>query len=158
MEFSVVQRFRCTPEEYWERSRGDAFEQALAAASQVEVEALEPRGAVKRTRVTQIGELPSVAQRALGTKRFCYVQEVESDDVAHATRWSIVPEVMADRVTCSGTSQLSAVADGCERVVRGSLSVRIPIVGGTIERYLGETVERGYEKAESTIRRLVERP
>jgi hypothetical protein len=157
MEFSVVQRFRCSPAEYWSRSTGPEFEKALAAASEVELQALEPRGSVQRARVTQIGELPAVAQKALGARRFCYVQEVEANDAAFSTRWSIVPEVMADRVTCDGTTEIRATAGGCERVVRGNISVRIPLVGGSIERFIGETVERGYQQAEPVIRQFVER-
>ncbi len=156
MEFAVVQRFRCTPDEYWDRTRGSEFDQAMAIASQVEIEPLEPRHNVDRVRVTQIGELPLVAQKALGATRFCYVQEVENQPGTLTTRWTIIPERMADRVTCAGTTEIRAMEEGCERVIRGTISVKLPLVGGTIERYIGESVERGYQRAEPTIRRFVE--
>ncbi len=157
MDFTVVQRFRCTPDEYWARSRGVEFDRALALASQVEFEPLERRGNVERSRVTQIGELPAVAQKALGARKFQYVQEVEEREAEHATHWNILPDVMADRVICSGTTKIRASAEGCERVVSGTITVKIPLVGGTIERYIGETVQTGYQRAESTIRRFVEK-
>jgi hypothetical protein len=156
MDFTVTQRFRCTPTEYWARSRGGEFDRALAQASQVEFEALPARGNVERSRITQIGELPAVAQKALGARRFCYVQEVEEREAEFATAWRILPEVMADRVICSGTTRIRPAADGCERVVTGTIAVKIPLVGGTIERYIGDTVQAGYQRAESTIRRFVE--
>ncbi len=156
MQFTVVQRFACSPETYWSRSRGPEFEAALATAADVHVEALPPRGVVQRTRVTQNQPMPGVAQKALGIERFRYVQEVESDDSAFLTRWTIVPDVMTDRVTCRGESRVRASAEGCERVITGTIEVRMALVGGTIEKHIAEQVQRGYQKAEPVIRRYVE--
>ncbi len=156
MEFSVVQRFTCAPEVYWARSRGPEFELALAQAAEVTAEQLPPRGNVERTRITQLNALPNVAQKAMGVERFAYVQEVESDEAHFTTKWAIVPDVMTDRVTCRGESVVRAAPGGCERVITGRIEVRIALVGGTIERHIGEQVQRGYSRAEPVIRRFVE--
>lgn len=156
MEFTVVQRFACTPEQYWARSRGPEFDAAMATAADVLAEVLPPRGAVERTRITQNQPMPAIAQKALGIERFRYVQEVESDDAAFLTRWTIVPDVMADRVTCKGESRVRPAAGGCERVISGRIEVRMAFVGGTLEKHIAEQVQRGYQKAESAIRRFVE--
>ena len=156
MDFTVVQRFSCAPGQYWERSRSAEFEAAVAAEAEVVTESLPARGEVVRTRVTQLAALPAVAQKALGIERFRYVQEVETDNAAFSTRWAIVPEVMAERVTCRGDSAVRASETGCERTIRGSIEVRIPLVGGTIERHIAEQIQRGYARAEPVIRRFVE--
>lgn len=156
MEFTVVQRFACTPEEYWQRSGAADFEDALAAAADVHVEPMPPRGPTLRTRVTQNQPMPPVAQKALGVERFRYVQEVERDDVRLATKWAIVPEMFSERVSCRGESRVSAAEGGCERVIAGKIDVRVALVGGSIERHIAEQVQRGYAKAEPVIRRLVE--
>jgi hypothetical protein len=158
MEFTVVQRFSCAPEVYWARSRGAEFEAAVAKEAEVQVETLPPRGAVERTRVTQLAPLPAMAQKAMGVERFRYVQEVESDEPRFATKWSIVPDVMTDRVTCRGESHVRAAAGGCERVIRGTIEVRLPLVGGAIEKHIAEQIQRGYTRAEPVIRRFVEGP
>ena len=121
MEFTVTQRFACTPEDYWARSRGSEFEAAIAREAEVEVEVLPPRGAVERTRVTQLAPVPAIAQKAMGVDRFRYVQEVEADNARFSTRWSIVPDVMTDRVSCRGESAVRAGPGGCERVIRGTI-------------------------------------
>lgn len=156
MEFAVVQRFACSPEQYWARSRGPAFDAAMAEAADVRAEVLPPRGPVERTRITQNQPMPTVAQKALGIERFRYVQEVEADEAQFLTRWTIVPDVMADRVTCKGESRVRPTAGGCERVISGRIEVRMALVGGTIEKHIAEQVQRGYQKAESAIRRFVE--
>ena len=162
MEFTVVQRFACSPEQYWSRARGDEYEAAIAKEAEVSAELLAPRveggRTVQRMRITQLSPLPPVAQKALGIERFRYVQEVEADEASRSTRWAIVPEVMADRVTCRGESAVTEAPGGCQRTLRGNIEVRIPFVGGTIERHIAEQVQRSYTRAESVIRRFVEVP
>ncbi|GDX82176.1 hypothetical protein LBMAG42_39870 [Deltaproteobacteria bacterium] len=160
MEFSVVQRFACSPETYWNRSRGPEFEAAVAKEAEALVEALPPRqeGArlIERSRVTLLQPLTAVAQKAMGVERFTYIQEVETIDANFTTRWSIVPDVMKDRITIKGDTHVRGAQGGCERVIRGSIEVRIALVGSTIERGIAERVQRGYTRAEPVIRRFVE--
>lgn len=160
MEFTVVQRFACSPEIYWARTRGPEFDAAIAQGAEALAEPLPSRQheghTVECTRVTVLQPLSAVAQRALGVERFVYVQEVESLDEALTTRWCILPDVMKDRITVSGDTVVREAPGGCERVIRGTIDVRLAFVGGVIERVIAERVQEGYAKAEPVIRSFVE--
>ncbi|NOY25074.1 MAG: DUF2505 family protein [Oligoflexia bacterium] len=58
--------------------------------------------------------------------------------------WSPTPRLTRSR---SGSWQLTAVPEGCERVVKINITVRVPVVGGRIERQIGAELRSNYETA-----------
>lgn len=156
MRIHVAHRFPVTPRAYWEATRDEALEARMADAGEVDFTHLERtvEGAVTRDRirVTPRKELPAVAQRALGTPRFTYVQIVDSDDSTMTTSWKVVTDVLSDKVTCGGTSRVVPAPEGCERVIEGEIKVAIPLVGGAIEKVVLEQLSRSYDRAADVIR------
>ncbi len=162
MRIHLAQRFPCTPQRYWEVTRGAAFEDAIRAEANVdfEVETREERGSVtfERVRVSPRREMTAIAQRALGMKRLVYAQETEADNATLTTVWRVFPAVMAERVRCAGTARVVAVDGGCERTIEGEIAVAIPLVGGLIESQIISTLQRAYEQAADVILRFLNAP
>jgi hypothetical protein len=160
MEFTVTQRFACTPAHYWDNTRGAEFDAAVAREAEVTAAPLESRREgdqlFERIAIKHVTPMTPVAQKAFGKTHLEYTQEIDTDDAKYTTRWRIVPAFFSDRVVCKGDSLVRATAQGCERVIRGSIEVRLPLVGGVIERQVGEQIQRSYSRAEPVIRRFVE--
>ncbi|MBN2798356.1 MAG: DUF2505 domain-containing protein [Deltaproteobacteria bacterium] len=99
-----------------------------------------------RARVIPERTLPGVVQKLLGTDRLIYVQSNRLDQAANRLDWDVVPAVMSDKVTCRGTLQLRDLGDGrCERTVRGSITVSVFGVGGSIERAIADNIVSSYD-------------
>lgn len=157
MQIRISHRFPVPPRTYWDGTREPELDEKIASASDVDVTVLErrrdgPRGH-DELRVSPRKELPALAQRALGTSRFSYVQVVDSDDDTMTTAWKVLSEVIPDKVSCTGTSRVVATDEGCERIIEGEIKVSVPFVGGAIEKVVLEQLERSYDRAAEVIRR-----
>jgi hypothetical protein len=157
MQIRIAHRFPVPPRAYWDGTRSPDLDDEMARESEVDVQVLERRRdgphSFDRLRMMPRKELPGLAQRALGTQRLSYVQEVEADEAAMTTTWRVVPDVLADKVRCQGTSRVVATPEGCERIIEGEIKVAIPLVGGAVEKIVMEQIERSYERAAAVIRR-----
>ena len=157
MQIRISHSFPVPPRTYWDGTREPELDEKIAEASDIDVTVIERRRDGARThdelRVSPRKELPALAQRALGAKRFSYVQVVDSDDDTMTTAWQVLMDVIPDKVSCAGTSRVVATAEGCERIIEGEIKVSIPLVGGAIERVVLEQLERSYDRAAEVIRR-----
>ncbi len=161
MKIHISHRFSASARQYWDATRDPAYDAQLGRAAEVDftVLAKEDRGAVAyaRTRVSPRKELPLLAQKALGAARFTYVQENETNDGTMTTTWRVIPDVLSDKVKCSGVSRVIDVPGGCERIIEGELTVSIPFVGGTIEKHVMEQLERSYARGADVAREFLAR-
>ncbi len=150
MDFEVRHRFPIPPEALWATVFSPAYERAVDEHSgfprTVLSESREGGVRRRRVRVESPRELPPVLARALGTSRLTY----EMDEVYHEDdllmEWTVIPAVAADRVDARGTYAIVPAEGGCERVIRGSVKVSIPLVGGRIERAIGDELRSSYER------------
>ncbi len=161
MDFRITHRFPCAPDAWWRASKHPDFEAAVARASEVDITPLssETLNGVRRSRsrVVPRKELPALAQKALGSSRFTYVQETEERDGELLLRWKVLPDVMADKIACGGTLRVVAAPGGCERVIEGQVNVKVMLVGGTIEKAVVEQLQQGYDRAADTLRPVLAR-
>lgn len=163
MKFRIAHSFPCTPSTWWEIAHRPDVEAALAAAAEVTLEPLAAAGPdaashgatrVSRIRVRPHRPLPPLVQKALGAERFSYVQESAHDDARHTTRWTVLPEVLGDRIACSGTASVRELPGGrCERVIEGEITVRVALVGGAIEKAVVDELERSYGRGAEVLSR-----
>lgn len=156
MRIHVAHRFPVAPRAYWDATRDPALTARMSDAGDVDMTVLEQRVEAgrshERVRVTPRKELPAVAQRALGTARFTYVQTVDSDDDGMSTTWKVVTDVLSEKVSCNGTSRVVPAPGGCERVIEGEIKVAIPLVGGAIEKVVLDQLEKSYDRAADVLR------
>ncbi len=162
MVIRIVHGFPVSPRAYWDGTRSPEVDAELAREGDVEMTVLEHHRTgsltVDRMRVSPRKELPLLAQKALGTVRLSYVQEIESDDETMTTTWRVIPDVLPDKVRCGGTSRVVATAQGCERIIEGDIKVLVPLVGGTVERIVLDNIARSYEKAAIVLLRHLTSP
>ena len=81
------------------------------------------------------GELGPPLTNLVDAARITWVEESTLDRATHRTEFHIVADHYPDRLRCKGTVELTDDgAGGTIRVAEGNLEVRIPFVGGKVER------------------------
>jgi Protein of unknown function (DUF2505) len=93
-----------------------------------------------RVRYAFTGELTPPLSALVEPLRLTWVEESTLDRRSHRTEFHIVADHYADRLRCSGTVELHPGPEGTTRVAEGKLEVRIPLVGGKVERAVVESL------------------
>ena len=139
------------PRTWWELMEDPEFLAATDANSGVLRETLrnEPGAGRDGRRLLHVRwssqrELPGVVKRVLGADHLSYELVQHMDDENLRLDWEIVPPVSKDRFEGSGTFWIEAAPGGCVRHVRGAIDIRIPIVGGRIEKMLAAEISKGH--------------
>ena len=150
MKIAFRHRLPSDPATAWAELQSAPYSEAVAQEGGADVEVLEVserNGArVRRIRVTGRRPLPGFAQAALGAERLSYVQEETSIPGAFKLRWKVVPDAIPERVLAEGTYELLPDGDGSVRAIDGTIDVRIPLVGGRIEKALAEELQKSYDR------------
>jgi hypothetical protein len=87
-------------------------------------------------RLTYDGSLDPVAARILGSSNPTWVQTYRVDRSTCTGQLTIEPDHHGSLLTCSAAVNVVDRDDGCERSLRGALSVHVPLIGGRAERAL----------------------
>lgn len=159
MKFELRHAFDCTPERLWEITDSDAFEARLAEATNATrelVERSETGGETYvRRRIAVKRDLPAAMVKVLGTDGIAYDQETRRKAGSNVLRWSIKPMVLQGRFSGEGETEVRPTPGGCERIIRGELVIRVPLVGGQMEKKLVDDVQASYTRAAELIRELL---
>lgn len=110
-----------------------------------------------RTRVRQriryrfTGELSSAVTAVVDRDRLTWVDESEHDLVAHRSEHRIVPDHYGNRLQASYSTRLDADGDGVtRRIAEGAVKVRMPLVGGRVERAIVSGLQE-HARAEAAL-------
>ncbi|MEA2828148.1 MAG: hypothetical protein QOG43_2587 [Actinomycetota bacterium] len=88
-----------------------------------------------RVRYAFTGELGPPLSSLVESARITWVEESTLDRPTHRTEFHILADHYPDRLRCHGTVELGDDgAGGTLRVAEGKLEVKIPFVGGKVER------------------------
>lgn len=159
MELSVTSDFNATPEAVWAAFESEAFEARLAEESGMNKTILEERveGTVRhrRTQVERRKPLPGFAAKVLGSKTLTYIQIDRFDSQTNCSEWSVQIPALGDRVSVSGTTSISATPTGCHRVLKGDVSIRVRVVGKTVEKAVAGDFQKTAARAVELVRRLL---
>ena len=158
MKLDVRHVFPCSADQFLAMFWDDDFDRYLQEGAAVNRTILSERkeGDVHhwRMRFEPDRELPGPVAKILGADKLVYEQETRlgPDRVLH---WEVIPAVAADKVSAKGTMHTAPHANGIERIVQGEIKVRVPLVGGRIEKAIVGNVTESYEKAaEATMKWL----
>ena len=158
MKFHVVHRFSASAQRYWDATDTDSCNAAIDRATAVRRELLEetsrPGRRHQRFRSVPDRRLPSVVAGAIGSDRLVLIQEQDYDDKNLVLKFRATPEArkVAGKVRCEGTLTVRDRGDGtCERVVKGEISVAIPLVGRKIEKQVVDQLTDGYDRNAEAI-------
>jgi hypothetical protein len=158
MKFQVVHRFRSSARRYWHATDTDSCNAAIDRATSITRELLEetkrPGRRWQKVRSVPDRRLPAIVAGAIGSDRLVLIQEQDYDDQRLILKFKATPEArkVAGRVRCEGTLTVRDRGDGtCERVVKGEISVAIPLVGRKIEKQVVDQLVDGYNRNAQAI-------
>jgi hypothetical protein len=133
----------------WELFESQPFRDRLSAETGLIAELLsttqEGTTEVRTFRYESGTDLPAVAAKALGTKRLAYTQTNRLDLAASRLEWRIeLP--LGDRVRVSGVTTMEPSGSGSLRKVDGTIEVKLPLIGGRVEKLVVEQFEKSMRR------------
>lgn len=164
MKFKSEHRFGdLTMGQYEQLYFDEAFNIALCQAvglHRVLVSRDDSGGRIRRVvRVAPERELPGAVAKLLGTTRLEYTETIDYTWGSGRGTWSTQMAVMTDKVDSRGTFGFVASGTAVTRIIEGDVTVRVPLIGGTIEKAVVSEVCTGYDKAaEFTRQWLLKNP
>lgn len=149
-------RIELDAEGFWRVIHAPEYEarvaRALGLAEYREVERREEPEAVYRRIEAHPRTLPPALVSALG--RFAdlgdvhYVEEQWRSRRERAVRWRAIPSVLADRIRVEGVVRVEPAGEhACRRVLEGEVEIRLPVVGGFLERAVVKAAVEAYGKS-----------
>lgn len=113
----------------------------------------------QRVRYRFQGELSSAVRRVLDPERLTWVDERTYDLAAATASFRIVPDHYEGRLRCEGSERYTDADGAGERTVRhvdGDLTVRYPLVGGTVERAIVSGLREHLHEEAALVSRWLE--
>ena len=85
-----------------------------------------------------------------------YVEKNDFSAASGSMKIVTIPNFAADRVDNHGVFRVEELgADKCARVWEGVCKVKIPLVGGQVEKYLVSEIQESYRKATEYTRKFL---
>jgi len=159
MDLFLSTEFDVDPLRVLEVYESQPYRQQVADASGMDKELLERRdeGDVRheRIRVQRREPLPGFVAKILGSKTLTYFQIDRTELSTGNSTWRVEIPALGERVSIRGSTTFTPTPRGCVRVVRGSVSVKVPLVGGRIEKAVAGDFQRGAARAAEIAKGLL---
>lgn len=155
MDFTIEQQLAGAPGAVIDVLLDPGFVDARAAlpklgdAELLELSRDEGR-AHQRVRLRFTAELAPAVTAVIDRERLTWVDVATYDLAAHRADHTIEPDHYADRLSCSYSDVVTFADGGAHRVLEGALRVRMPLVGGRVERAIVSGL-RDYAEAETAL-------
>ena len=163
LELRVDHPLECSEDVFWDRvflddeyNRG-LFLQTLKFTSWRELRRETRDGLLHRVveAVPPVGEVPAALKAVIG-QGAGYEERGVLDRAKKTYKIQVVPNRLADKVDVKLEISTSPAGDGhCRRIVRGTVSAKIPLVGGILEKKLLADLEKSYAKSVDYTNRFV---
>jgi hypothetical protein len=152
MNLKTSHKFPVKPQTFWDSIYFDKeYNQALYRdhihAKRYEVLEYSDTGQGIRRKVMVVPEQksPRIIQKLIPGE-FSYIEEGAFDRKEGTYRFRIIPSVKADKIAISGKVTAEPRGDGSVlRTIDMDLKADIFAVGGQIEKFVGEQIQKGYE-------------
>lgn len=107
-----------------------------------------------RLRMRFIADLSSAARRVVDPAKLTWVQEEVYDLTTLRAQVVFHPDAYADRFSCAGGyAFLPGDGEGSTRCIEGDLRIRIPLVGGQVERAMVSGLEGHFAEEQPLVAR-----
>ncbi|MEN0068354.1 MAG: DUF2505 domain-containing protein [Myxococcota bacterium] len=151
MKLYVEDHLPAEPSVVWEVFESEEFKQRYQEMTGDTLHLLERRFEgdvqIQRIRNEPNRELPTIVARALGAKKLCFVQENRYDMAKGRMEWTVTLDVLSDLVSVTGVTYCAPDDGGTKRVIDGEIKVKVPLVGGQIERIVVAEFEKSMRRA-----------
>ena len=89
---------------------------------------------------------PSVPiEKAFGTSRASFLEELDYDTRARRGEWKTIPNMFKERVVNAGTIEFAATPEGTRRLLRGEVKVKLFGFGGVVEKMIAAEIVKSYD-------------
>jgi hypothetical protein len=95
----------------------------------------------QRIRYRFTAELSPAVTRVVDPAKLTWIDDARYDLTSHISRHRILPDHYADRLEAAYDVTLEPLGDSTRRVATGELKVRVPLVGGRVERVIVDGIE-----------------
>jgi Protein of unknown function (DUF2505) len=95
----------------------------------------------QRIRYRFTADLSPAVARVVDPAKLTWIDDARYDLTSHTSRHRILPDHYADRLEASYDVTLEPLGDSTRRVTTGQLKVRVPLVGGRVERAIVSGLE-----------------
>jgi uncharacterized protein YndB with AHSA1/START domain len=153
MEFRTELSYDASPDEVFAMLSDPAFREQVAEAqdvvsADVRLTPTDDGFTLISDQVQNTKDLPAIAKKIAGdTTRAVITEEWSSH-----TAGSISITAPGKPTTASGTVRLAPDGDGTVEIVELDVKVKVPLVGGKLEKLMADTIESGY-RVEHTVGR-----
>ncbi len=86
-------------------------------------------------------QLSSAVTRVVDPQKLTWIERSVCDLGTHLTRCEIVPDYYGGLLSGRYEARIVAVTDGAQRTITGDLKVKMPLVGGKVERAIVGGIE-----------------
>ncbi len=165
MKLHVDQHFaRVTLERFVEVYHSEEFNNAVAPITGMRTRRLvaETTSAEgrreRRVHMEPDTKLPAAIEKLVGSisKGGVSYDEVSSYDPATNTVTFHVDSPANERVRLAGTIRFISDGDGVRRVIDANIEVKVPLLGGVIERFIERETVKGYAKIALFLQRFID--
>lgn len=139
MRFTIEQQYAPDPTAVLVAFTDPAFYGSLQGLTKVAppdvIDREEAGGKIRmRVRYRFIADLPRAAKRVIDPDKLTWIDDSVYDLDALVVRTVLLPDHYPDRMTASATSTFAPEGAGTRREAVGTLEVRVPLVGGQVEK------------------------
>ena len=155
MDFSVSHHLTQPPAEVAAALLDEGFQRSLSDIESLKERTLESQKeeadgrVVRRTRCVLDIQITGAARRFIGDGEPAWIEESTWHPDQSEWRWVVIPEVGGSMLEAQGRVRIAPDGDGTERLVSGTVKVKVPLYGGKVEGWIVDGIEHAYaEEAE----------
>jgi len=159
MTLRNVSQFPVDPATAWSLFESDEFRDRLEAETGIRGTIVEKtqQGAITITklRYKTKTELPRMAAKLMGTTHLSYEQESRFNPDTSTLSWTVSLPGLGKRVKVHGDTSIHPHPDGCERVLEGTIEVKVRVVGGQLEKLVAGGFGKSMGRAVDVVRAMI---
>jgi len=153
MEFRTELSYDATPDAVFAMLSDPAFREQVAEAQHVvsvdvRLTPTEDGFSLVSDQVQNTAGLPAIAKKIAGDT----TQAVVTEEWASRTKGTVSITAPGKPTSATGTITLAPDGDGTVEIVELDVKVKVPLVGGKLEKLMVDTIREGYE-VEHTVGR-----
>jgi uncharacterized protein DUF2505 len=146
MNFAIQQQLGASPDQVQETLLDPEFVKARADLPKLGDAELvdsvrDDHSARQRVRLRFTAPLASAVTAVIDPSKLTWVDDATYNLTMHTAEHHVIPDHYGDRLSCTYSVKLEPVDGGTRRVLEGVVKVRMPLVGGKVERAIVSGLE-----------------
>lgn len=149
-------------ERFWALLHDPAYEafqaEGLGLAGYEEVERkIDGQVMHRKIRVIPKIEVPAAIRKVIGVGgadagSMGYIEQQDKRLDKYELRWWVDPPILVGKLQVGGLFRVEPIDDKrCRRILDGEVKIGIPIVGGTVEKFVLQEVKKTYDKVPGIV-------